>query len=103
MKLNVMERLLALQLLPSEGSIVMLKVIREAQDKLGLTEEEIKEFGVKQNEGTATWNKEGNEEREIAVSVKAQELLADELKKLDEKKKLTRHHVSLYEKFVMNN
>jgi hypothetical protein len=43
-KLNLGERLNTLQLLPKEGDFVTLKIIRDTQNKLAVTEEEIKEF-----------------------------------------------------------
>ena len=100
MKLNVMERLTLLSILPKEGNFVTLKVLRSLTSNLGLSESELKEFDVKQNDQQVTWNEKGNEEREIEIGEKATDIIVEALKKLDDEKKLTEQHFSVYEKFV---
>jgi len=104
MKLTVLERLLALGVLPKEGNFVTLKVIRRAQDELSFTDEEIKKYKfVSEGQGESartTWNDKIEQEAEIKLGSKVKTLIADELEKLDKDKKLTQQHYSLYEKFV---
>jgi len=99
-KLNVMERIMAMNVLPKEGSFVTLKTIRDTTDKLGLKEVELKEFEVKQDGDKVTWNQKGNEEVEIDFGERAIDLMTGALKKLSEENKLTQQQFSLYEKFV---
>jgi len=101
MKLNVLERLMALQILPTESNFVTLRIVFDLQKELGLTEEEIKEFEVVQipNEGT-NWNEKGKEEREIKIGEKAADIIVEALKKINAEKKITPQLMSLYEKFV---
>ena len=95
-----MERLTLLSILPKEGNFVTLKVLRSLTSNLGLSESELKEFDVKQNDQQVTWNEKGNEEREIEIGEKATDIIVEALKKLDDEKKLTEQHFSVYEKFV---
>jgi len=100
MNLTVLERLILLQILPKEGNFVTLRVLRSLTSSLGLSEGDIKEFEVKQDGEIATWNNKGNEEREIEIGEKATDIIIESLKELNDSKKLTEQHFSLYEKFV---
>ena len=100
MKLNVIERLTLLQILPQEGNFVTLKVLRDLTSVLGMNEKEFKEFEIKQTGEQVTWNPKGNEERAVEIGEKATDLIVEALKRLDEQKKLAQRHLTLYEKFV---
>ena len=100
MKLNVFERLILLQVLPKEGNFVTLKIMRDLRMALAPSQEEINEFEIKQEGEQVLWNTKGKEEREIKIGEKATDIIIESLKKLNEEKKLTDQHFSLYEKFV---
>ena len=100
MKLNVLERITALGILPEAGNFVTLKIVQNLQMALSLTEAEFKEYGIVQKDDQMTWNEKGREEKEIKIGEKATDILVEALKKLDKEKKLTNQHFSLYEKFV---
>ena len=100
MKLNVLERIMALGILPEAGNFATLKIVNDLKLVLSLTEAEYKEFEVKQEDDQLLWNSKGLEEREIKIGEKATDILIEALKKLDEEKKLTNQHFSLFEKFV---
>ena len=100
MKLNVLNRLQILQVLPKEGSIVMLKVLRDLQSKVGLTSEEAVEFGIKQDGEHINWNAKGNEGKDFEFTVKEEEMIKDALAKLEKEKKLNLAQIDLYEKFM---
>lgn len=100
MKLNVGERLTLMGILPSENNFVTLKLIRGLMEKLGLKNEEFKEFEIKEEDNRVMWNDLGNEEREIQIGEKETDIIVDALKKLDNGNKLTQRHFTLYEKFV---
>jgi hypothetical protein len=101
MKLNLGERILLLSILPKEGNFATLKILRDLQNILSPSEEEYKKFEIKQENGRFSWNNEGVKEKEIKIGEKATDLAIESLKKLDEEKKLTQNHFSLYKKFVM--
>jgi len=100
MKLNLLERFTLLQILPTEGNFTTLNIVRDLQKVLALSEEEFKEFGVVQEGDKTTWNKKGREDREIKIGEKATDIIVESLKKLDESKKLTSQHMTIYEKFI---
>lgn len=100
MKLNVIERLTLLQILPQEGNFLTLKVLRDLTSILAMTEKEFKEFDIKQVDEQVTWNLKGNEEKEVEIGEKATDLIVEALKELDKNKKLEQRHFSLYQKFV---
>lgn len=100
MKLTILERLLALGVLPKEGSYITLKVIRRGQEELSFTDEEIKKYKFV-NEGEQTrWDDKVEQETDIKLGSKVKTLIAEELEKLDKDKKLTQQHFTLYQKFV---
>ena len=70
-KLNCGERLVAMQLLPKEGSFATLRLLRELTGKLGLSADEVKEFEVEETgEGRIKWGKKGMEDKPIEFKEK---------------------------------
>lgn len=100
MKLTVLERLNLLNLLPQKEDIAILKIIRDLKSSLSLTEEEFKEFNVKNENGMLAWNEKGLEEREVRVGEMATQICVDSLKRANKEKLLTEQHISLYDKFI---
>jgi hypothetical protein len=100
MKLTVLERLNLLNLLPQKEDISVLKIVRDLENTLSLTEEEFKEFGVKLENDRTSWNEKGLEEREIAIGEMATKVCANALKEANKEKLLTKQHISLYDKFI---
>ena len=106
MKLNLLERLTILNILPREGNFATLKILRDVQGVLSPSEAEFKEFGIttelnkETNQTQTNWNKKGIEEREINIGEKANDIIVETLKKLNDEKKLNPQHMSAYEKFV---
>ena len=96
---------------------MLFRSVRKLQDFLSPSEEEYKEFRIKQSgeefveedgstsivaEGQTRWNKKGLEELEIEIGEKATDIIIEALEKIDKEKKLTAQHMSVYEKFVKN-
>ena len=81
MKLNVLERIMVLNIIAEyrEGNIATFRMITAIKSKLPLTEEEIKEFEFTEGET---------------------KLIKEQLEKLNKVDKLTLNHFSLYYKFV---
>jgi len=98
MILNILERLTLLSILPKEGDYVTLKILRDLRMALGLTEEELKNWNVVQEETRVTWDENG--EAEIPIGEKAMGIIVDRLRDMDEKKQLTDQSVAVYEKFI---
>jgi len=98
MKLNVLERITLLQILPKEGTYVTFKILIDLKARLAFNEKEIKEFGVEENEGQIRWKK--STDKEIEVGEKATDIVVDVLKKLDKDGKINDNNVLLFEKFI---
>ena len=102
-KLNIGERFVLAQLLPSEGNFLLMKRRRELLEALmEFTDEEQKQYGFVQNpDGRLNWNPEF---AEMLFEIEIGELMADnitkKIKQLDEQNQLHDDQVTLYEKFV---
>lgn len=100
MELKVAERLMLLNILPQEGDIVILRVVRDAQSAIGLTEEELAALELKQEEGRVVWKSEADVPKDITIGPRVVSIIVEKLTKLNEEKKLTLQQLALYEKFV---
>jgi len=100
MKLNVLERMMLLNVMPREGSFVSLKVVGELRNELSFSEAEHKKYKFNETEGRVSWNPAVEQMKEVHIGEKASDIIVEELEKLDKDKKLTMEHISLYEKFV---
>jgi hypothetical protein len=100
MKLNLLERILILGILPKETNFVTLRIIKDLEKSLSFTEEEIKEYNIRQEGQNINWNIEGNVEKEIQIGEKATDIIVESLKKLNEQNKLTMQFFSTYDKFI---
>ena len=101
MKLNLVERFEVLRLLPEQGSFATLNIVANMRKSLAPTEEEFKEFEIRQEGDQIFWNPIlGAEEREIKIGEKATDIIVDALKKLDKEQVLGNQHLSIYMKFI---
>lgn len=104
--LNVPERLNLLSILPQEGNLTTLRIIRDLREKLSLSEEEHREFGIvtEQHESSMTFKWTNGDAaltpREFQFQPKALSIIEEALKNLDSQKRLRTEHISLYETFV---
>lgn len=97
MKLSVMERIALLSLLPKEGNLITLKIIRDLQNSISFNEKEIKEIKLRVEDNRYVWDK--NIDSEIEIGEKATEVILDVFKKLDEENKINMQILELYERF----
>ncbi len=102
-KLTLYERLVVMSLLPKEEAFLTLVIIRDLQVELAATEEEIKLAGIATapNGGITAENWLAVPEKEIVFGDIAKGLVVSALKKLDEAKKLTNDHFTVYQKFIL--
>ena len=99
MLLNVLERILLLQILPKESNLVTLRIAMGLSNNLSFTEKEFKDFSIVQLENQTKWNPNINTDTEIEIGEKATDLIVDSLKKLNTENKLTAEHLTLCDKF----
>ena len=117
MKLKVFDRLILLNILPKEGDIFTLKLIRKLREALSFNENEHQALQFKQggdkytdesgNEvavpiGTIHWNSEADIDKEFNIGPKAKEIIVKVFKELSEKKPPVMNEIQLnvYLKFV---
>lgn len=100
MDLNVRDRILLLALLPIEGTLDTIKIVKDLRSDLSFSEEEHKELGLQRSEsGTYTWNEDEPHLKSIDIGDKGKEIISDVLKELSTSEKVTISHIDLYEKF----
>src|SRR3972149_297196 len=98
MKLNVGDRLIALHILPVEGDITTLRILRDLKGRLSFTEEEHKLLQFKQVPGGQSWTPEAVGDVEILMGPKALSMIAEAFERMNQAKKLTLEMLPTYEK-----
>jgi hypothetical protein len=97
MKLNVLERIMLMQVLPTEGNYITFKMLIELKSSLTFSEKEYKDLGIAEHDGQITWKK--SSEKEIPIGDKMTEVIKGALKKIDDEGKINQQLFSLFEKF----
>lgn len=97
MKLNVLERVTLMGLLPSEANLVTFRILTDFKKALSFTEKEIKDFKIVQKDGRIFWGK--SVDKEIAIGEQVKIIIEAALQKLDKEGKVNDGNVSLFEKF----
>lgn len=101
-QLSVLDRLLILNALPAEESIITLRIARELKKELSFSEDELKALNIRDNpKGGLVWENTVKE-KEFDLGEKASEMIITALKTLSDKKKLTDAHVDLWDKVVQD-
>jgi hypothetical protein len=95
MKLTVAHRFVALGLLPTEGSFVTLRTVRDAQSVLAPSADEVEKFQITQDGEQVRWV--GDTSVDVPLSDAGVKLICAKLKSLDESNALKMEHLSLYD------
>ena len=95
MMLTVAHRLLALGLLPTEGSFVTLRTVRDAQAVLAPSAEEVERFQITQDGDQVRWV--GDTSTDVRLTKADVKFILAKLKSLDESNALKMEHLSLYD------
>lgn len=111
MKLNIPERILAMNILAEfklkKSNFINLKAIQDLESRLIINDEEEKKYGLTvvedENGSHYKWNSLGfTEQVEIEFSDKQKQILIKQLVEMNERDQLTADHISLCEKLVPN-
>ena len=86
--------------LPTESDFVTFRILMDLKSQVSFSEEEIKDFDIKQNGGQVTWDAKKAKNKKFEFGEKAKDIIKSALKKLDETKKINEQNASLYEKFM---
>lgn len=101
MVLTLLERLVAANVLPNEGDILLMRVRQSLISKLMPSAEETKDYEIVQEAGGGVkWRSDLPQDFEIPLSDAEISILEDGLKELSDQKKLTPDHLTLYDKIV---
>ena len=100
MKLNVLERMVLLQVLPVQGNLTTLRIVADLRNELSFTEEEHArlDFQVDTASERLTWNEDGTL-KDVEFGAKAMVIVQERLEELDRQEKLTAKHLPLCDKF----
>jgi len=98
MQFTVLERLMLANLLPAEGDITTLLIVRQLREALSFTEDEHAVLKFVTVNDSLSWQN-GVGPKEIPIGNRALTLICNLLDALEEAKKLTPNHISLWEKF----
>lgn len=99
MKLSTLDRISILSILPKQGDILTLRIVRELESTIGFTEAEHKRLNFRTENGRIYWD-EGVEPHDFTIGEVAQRIVRDSLIALERNKQLPLDHLSLYERFV---
>ena len=102
MQLNIMERMILLNILPNEGDYSTLKILRQLREELSFSEEEHKIVNFERTPEGIKWETDKDFTKDISIGPKATQIITECLENLNNTKKLTEQLFPLYEKFVVN-
>jgi predicted RNA binding protein with dsRBD fold (UPF0201 family) len=101
-KLNIMERIQLLGILPAEGNAVTLRIVRDLRGDLSFSEQDIKDAKINEDRANSriTWDNTKELIKDVKIGDTARGIIKDVLKKLDDEKKLTLAIMPIYDKFT---
>ena len=99
-KLNVLERIKLMDILPKEGNLIYWKILKGLKEKISFTEEGITNYSIKVTDGKIFWNPQQDSGKDFELSDAEKGIIIDAFKKLNEQNKITEDILSLAEKFL---
>jgi len=103
MKLSISERLILAGLLPHQGNVATLKLLRQFREALALNAKEIAKCNLREEGQMIRWDTDKEFETEIEFGPWRTELARRVLQDLEAQQKLTEQHLSLCEKFEIGS
>jgi hypothetical protein len=100
MILSVKDRLMLLDVLPKTGDLITLQISQRAATAVSLTQDDIDTFGITSGDGAVRWDESKDTGVEVEIEPAAVDLVAKELKSMNEKRTLTIDHLGLCSKFL---
>ena len=99
MDLNVLERLMLLGLLPAEGDLTTIRIVRGMREELSFSEAEHEQLNFRTVGDNLNWDDGAVDDKEFEFGAKTISIIGDALTKLIEEKKVKEQHISLFDKF----
>ena len=103
MKLSVYDRLILLNVLPAEGDITTLRIIRDLSKELGFSDKEYQKLSIRQEGGTVQWDTTVESDKDIEIGVTGSALLLDVLQKMSDGETLSLSQLDIYERLEAAN
>ena len=97
--LSVKERLVLVAILPPEGDLTTIRIVRELREGLSFSEAEHKDLQMTQVDNQVRWEEGAVPNKKLDIGPKAAEVIRKAIKKLDDEKKLTPDHLELVDLF----
>jgi hypothetical protein len=102
MELAVAERLVLLNVLPREGDLTTLRLVRDLLGELSFSEAEHVAFQITVEDGRATWNQAAEQKKDVEIGATAQKIIIKAFRDLEGARRLRLDFLPLYERFVEN-
>lgn len=97
--LNVLERLLLLQVLPPQGNLTTIRIVRELRERLSFSEDEQTGLNFKYDGPQIQWDASAAYDVPVPIGPVAHALIVESLTKLDEAGQVTEQYLPLFDKF----
>ena len=97
--LSVKARLMLLGILPAESNLTTIRIVRELREGLSFSEGEHKDLQMVQEGQQLRWEEGAVPDKVLDIGPKAQEVIREAIKKLDDDKKLVPDHLELVDLF----
>ena len=100
--LSVADRLALLAILPGQGGITTIRLVRQLREDLSFSDEEHKTHNIVTSEGRVTWNGQSVSAagKEIEIGRKARELIVKALERLDAAEQVEAGHLDIWNRFL---
>lgn len=100
MLFHVAERIHLLNLLPAEGDITTLRIVRQLREALSFSEAEHTDFAMQVEGGRVTWDAAKAGAKDVEVGEKARSIIGAALQRASEAGKLSSDLVAVYDACV---
>lgn len=100
MQFNISERLLLLAIIPRQGDITTLRIVKELTNELSFSEEEHKNLNLRTENGLVHWNAANDFGKEVLFGDVAVKLVCSALADLEGRKSLGLEYLDLYDRFM---
>jgi hypothetical protein len=101
--LTMKERFTIMSVLPQEGSLAMVRILRDLASVLAPSEEDHSRLELRISGNQYEWNVEADLPQEIAIGLRAHQLIREAFEERDKGGHLTLGHLPIYERFLDEN
>jgi len=98
-RLSVKNRLMLLGILPPEGDLTTIRIVRELREGLSFSEAEHRDLQMEQEDNQVRWAEGAVPDKVFDIGPKATEIIRAAIKKLDDEEKLVVDHLELVDLF----